>query len=57
MSMFDLLKNKRQNMTTQIVKYLICKTVSWTRQTEGKRHDKNKNSCPSPNHNTTFCPT
>jgi len=34
-------KNEGQNMTTPIVPCLVFKTVSVTRQTRGKREDKN----------------
>ena len=57
MDAFDLLKNGGQDRTTPVVQCLICKTFSGTWQTGGKGHDKNWYFCPSPNHNTTFCPT
>ena len=39
MGAFNLLKNEVQDRTTPVVQCLICKTVSGTRQTGGKRHD------------------
>jgi len=52
--MFGLLKYEGHDMTTLVLKCLICKIVSWTRQTGGKGYEKSWNYCPSLNHNTTF---
>lgn len=37
--MFDLLKNEGQDKTTQVVQYLICKTISGIEKTRGKEQE------------------
>jgi hypothetical protein len=54
--LFDMLKNKELDKTTQVVPCLIVKLFQGLDKFGGKRHDKNINFCPSLNHNTTFCP-
>jgi hypothetical protein len=56
MGTFNLLKNKRPDMTISVVLCLISKLFMWLDKLDAKRLDKNINYCPSLNHGTTFYP-
>jgi hypothetical protein len=55
-SVFDLLKNKRLDMTTSVILCLISKLFLGLDKLCAKGPGKNLNFCPPLNHGTTFCP-